>query len=109
MYIAMNRFKIALGQEEAFEQIWKSRDSHLDEVPGFQEFHLVRGPEREDHTLYATHTVWADEGAFTAWTKSEAFRKAHANAGDNRGVYLAHPEFEGFTVVLNSADAEAAA
>ena len=106
MYIAMNRFKIALGQEEAFEQIWKSRDSHLDEVPGFHEFHLVRGPEREDHTLYATHTVWADEAAFTAWTKSEAFRKAHANAGDNRGVYLAHPEFEGFKVVLSSADTE---
>ena len=106
MYIAMNRFKIALGQEEAFEHIWKSRDSHLDEVPGFHEFHLVRGPEREDHTLYATHTVWADEAAFTAWTKSEAFRKAHANAGDNRGVYLAHPEFEGFKVVLSSADTE---
>jgi hypothetical protein len=28
-----------------------SRDSHLDKVPGFVEFHLLRGPEAEDHTL----------------------------------------------------------
>jgi heme-degrading monooxygenase HmoA len=26
-----------------------SRDSHLDKVPGFVEFHLLKGPEAEDH------------------------------------------------------------
>jgi len=58
MFIAMNRFRVAKGSEPAFEQVWISRDSHLDKVPGFVEFHLLKGPEAEDHTLYASHTVW---------------------------------------------------
>ncbi|MEL7128552.1 MAG: antibiotic biosynthesis monooxygenase [Pseudomonadota bacterium] len=99
MFIAMNRFKITPGQEGAFERVWKERETHLDEVPGFQEFRLLKGPSHEDHTLYASHTIWASEADFTAWTKSEAFRLAHQNAGDNRSLYLGHPEFEGFSPV----------
>ena len=56
MYIAMNRFKVTLGSEEAFEQLWTSRDTHLKDVPGFVEFHLLRGPQRADHVLYSSHT-----------------------------------------------------
>ncbi len=77
MFIAMNRFRVAKGSEAAFEQVWLSRDSHLDKVPGFVEFHLLRGPEAEDHTLYASHTIWENRAVFEAWTKSEAFRAAH--------------------------------
>ncbi|MEM6266713.1 MAG: antibiotic biosynthesis monooxygenase, partial [Pseudomonadota bacterium] len=43
MYIAMNRFKIALGKEDAFEQVWAERDSHLKDVAGFKDFKLLRG------------------------------------------------------------------
>lgn len=100
MYIAMNRFRINKGEEEAFERIWAERDTHLGDVPGFVEFRLLRGPEAEDHTLYASHTIWESEEAFVAWTRSEAFRKAHANAGKTRpGVYQGPPQFEGFTAV----------
>ena len=99
MYIAMNRFKVAPGSEQAFEAMWTGRDSHLHGVPGFVEFHLLRGPAKGDHTLYSSHTIWSDHAAFEGWTRSEAFRAAHANAGDNRAMYLGHPEFEGFSVV----------
>lgn len=99
MYIAMNRFKVAPGSEADFEQLWASRDSHLKEVPGFVEFHLLKGPVREDHVLYSSHTIWADHAAFENWTKSEAFRSSHRNAGGNRPLYLGHPEFEGFEVI----------
>jgi len=78
MFIAMNRFQVSKGSEAAFENVWLSRDSHLDKVPGFVEFHLLKGPEAEDHTLYASHTVWKNRAVFEAWTKSEAFRAAHA-------------------------------
>ncbi|MEM0986601.1 MAG: antibiotic biosynthesis monooxygenase [Pseudomonadota bacterium] len=107
MYIAMNRFQIAKGQEERFETIWRERDSHLSSVPGFKEFRLLKGPERDDHTLYASHTIWGSIDDFLAWTKSEAFRAAHKNAGDNRGVYLGHPQFEGFEPVLEEVNADA--
>jgi heme-degrading monooxygenase HmoA len=100
MYIAMNRFKVARGSEAAFEAMWTGRDSHLPEVPGFVEFHLLRGPEREDHVLYSSHTIWADHDAFVGWTRSEAFRMVHRNAGSGSGsLYLGHPEFEGFEVI----------
>ena len=99
MYIAMNRFKVAPGSEAAFEEVWTGRDSHLSGVPGFVEFHLLRGPSKEGHVLYSSHTIWSDHGAFEDWTKSEAFRLAHRNAGSNGALYAGHPEFEGFEVV----------
>jgi heme-degrading monooxygenase HmoA len=98
MFIAMNRFRVAKGSEAAFEHVWLSRDSHLDKVPGFVEFHLLKGPEAEDHTLYASHTVWQSRAAFEAWTQSEPFRAAHRDAGDHKPLYLGHPQFEGFEV-----------
>ncbi|MCI4665688.1 MAG: antibiotic biosynthesis monooxygenase [Neomegalonema sp.] len=100
MYIAMNRFKVALGSEAAFEEVWSSRQSRLADVPGFQNFKLLKGPEAEDHRLYASHTIWESRSAFEAWTKSQHFRDAHANAGNNKAKYLGHPQFEGFEVVL---------
>jgi heme-degrading monooxygenase HmoA len=100
MFIAMNRFKIALGREDEFVELWKKRDSYLHEVPGFKEFHLLRGASTEEYTLFASHSVWESPAAFEAWTHSEAFRKAHAGAGASKGVYLGHPQFEGFETVL---------
>jgi len=109
MFIAMNRFKVNKGSEADFETVWRTRDSHLDEVPGFVEFHLLKGPDREDHTLYSSHTVWRSKADFENWTKSEAFRLAHKNAGSNKPLYLGHPEFEGFeSVVALKKSAEAA-
>jgi heme-degrading monooxygenase HmoA len=99
MYIAMNRFRVTRGQEAAFEERWRTRESYLDQLPGFVEFHLLRGPERDDHTLYASHTVWASKDAFVAWTQSEQFRAAHRSAGETKPLHLGHPEFEGFDAV----------
>ncbi len=100
MFIAMNRFRIARGKEEGFEDLWRRRESYLDGVPGFREFHLLRGPANEEFTLYASHSVWESREAFEAWTNSEAFRKAHAQARAPEGTYLGHPQFEGFEAVL---------
>jgi heme-degrading monooxygenase HmoA len=96
MFIAMNRFKVIPDQAQAFETVWLSRDTHLDGVPGFVAFHLLRGPANEDHTLYSSHTVWRSREDFEAWTRSEAFRAAHARAGGGKPMYLGHPQFEGF-------------
>ena len=98
MFIAMNRFKVKKGSEQDFEQVWESRDTHLHKVPGFVEFHLLKGPEQEEYTLYASHTIWTSRATFEAWTKSEHFRAAHSRAGENKPLYLEHPNFEGFEV-----------
>lgn len=100
MFIAMNRFKVKPGSEQAFEDVWLNRESYLDRMPGFVEFHLLKGPTEQDHTLYSSHTVWRSKDAFEAWTKSKEFRTSHARAEDrNTGpLYLEHPKFEGFEV-----------
>jgi len=99
MFIAMNRFKVITASQTDFERVWTTRDTHLRGVGGFIEFHLLRGPEREDHVLYASHSIWRSRADFEAWTRSEAFRLAHQSAGQNRPLYLGHPEFEGFEII----------
>lgn len=95
----MNRFQVTKGREEDFENVWKARDSRLNEMEGFEEFKLLRGPEKDDHTLYSSFTIWHSKDNFESWTKSEQFREAHKNAGQNDGLYLGHPNFEGFEPV----------
>ena len=43
LYIAMNRFRINLGKGAHFEEIWRKRDTHLKDVPGFLSFNLIKG------------------------------------------------------------------
>lgn len=100
MFIAMNRFKIVKGREDDFVEMWRRRESYLDGVPGFKEFHLLRGPTFDDHTLFASHSIWESPQAFEDWTHSEAFRKAHAGAGRAKDVYMGPPHFEGFEAVI---------
>ena len=99
MFIAMNRFQVIRGEEEAFERVWLSRDTFLEGVPGFLEFHLLRGEAQEDYTLFSSHSVWRSRADFEAWTRSDAFRAAHRDAGSNKPLYLGHPRFEGFEVI----------
>ena len=100
MFIAMNRFKISKNHCDDFEKIWRERDSYLETVPGFKSFNLLKSTESEDFVLYASHSVWEDENAFTAWTKSEEFRLAHRQASAPKGTYVSHPELETFTSIL---------
>lgn len=100
MFIAMNRFRIALGHEDEFIALWRQRESFLNSVPGFKEFHLLRGPTTETHTLFASHSVWESGPAFEDWTHSEAFRKAHASAGAAKNIYLGPPQLECFEAVV---------
>jgi len=91
---------IAPGFEEAFETMWRERESYLDQVPGFRTFHLLKGEAKEDHTPYVSHSQWSSREHFVAWTDSEAFRKAHSQARSPEGMHLSHPRFEGFEVIL---------
>ncbi len=100
MYVAMNRFRITPGREEDFENIWRGRQSFLDEVAGFKEFHLLKGPTDDRSTLYSSYSTWESSETFFAWTESESFQKAHSKGRAPEGTYLGPPEFEGFEVVI---------
>ncbi len=95
MFIAMNKFKINPGKEKEFEEVWRKRETFLDQVPGFKEFNLLKG----ETGVYISHSTWESQEAFTQWTNSEAFQKAHAQGG-SKGLIQGPPEFSGYQVVL---------
>jgi len=37
--------------------LWVTHQLHLDEVKGFRAFHLLRGPEREEHVCHLIGTI----------------------------------------------------
>ena len=96
----MNKFKIVKGKEIEFEDVWKNRETHLADVPGFKNFNLMKGVENDDHTLYASHSIWESKEDFWNWTKSEAFRLAHKDAGKHKELYIGSPNFEGYEKVF---------
>lgn len=99
MYIAMNRFTVPAENAEAFEAIWLGRESFLNGMDGFMAFNMLKGPEVDGSILYASHTTWETEDAFRAWTRSEAFRNAHKDAGSTAKLHSGSPQFEGFSTI----------
>ncbi len=97
MFIAMNHFKVDPERGAEFEEHWRQRESFLSEVPGFQRFALLRGDEPGS---YISHSTWESRKAFEAWTESEAFRKAHAQARTPAGVLQGPPRIQLYEAVL---------
>jgi len=97
MFVAMNNFKVVPGKEEDFEQIWKTRESHLKGVPGFVRFALLRADAAGE---YISHSTWADRDAFTAWTQSEAFTAGHRQGGSLMGVLEGPPAVKLYDAVI---------
>ena len=80
--------------------MWKTRDTHLHKVPGFNNCHLLKADGNEEYILYASHSNWGSREDFTSWTESGTFRQAHKEDGQNKEIYKDHPKFEGFEVVI---------
>jgi len=99
MFIAMNQFRVNPERAADFERAWRERDSYLDGVPGFLQFHLLKGGiEPDGAQLYSSHVMWADEAAFRAWVASDSFKKAHAQ-GSLAGIMAGPPKLYGWTSV----------
>jgi heme-degrading monooxygenase HmoA len=88
MFIAMNHFRVQPGRGEAFEQVWRERESFLQDVPGFVQFALLRG----DDDAYISHSIWESREAFEAWTESESFTRGHRGGGSMADILAGHPE-----------------
>ncbi|QHI96107.1 antibiotic biosynthesis monooxygenase [Aristophania vespae] len=99
MYIAMNRFKVKIGNEDAFETRWLNRDILLKSCLGFISFQFLRGPQNAEYTLYVSHTLWETYDDFCNWTKSDAFKEAHIKAGQSERLTISPPTFEGFDIL----------
>jgi heme-degrading monooxygenase HmoA len=101
MFIAMNRFQVNAGREAEFEERWRSRESYLNQVPGFVAFSLLRNWLQNDDktTEYISHSTWSSREDFDNWTKSENFTRGHAQ-GSVAGVLAGHPVVSLYEAVL---------
>ena len=96
-FIAMNHFAVNPERAGEFEEHWRKRETFLDAVPGFVHFALLRGDEPG---RFISHSTWESRAAFEAWTKSEAFRQAHAQTRTPAGLLEGHPRLERYEAVL---------
>ena len=96
MFVAMNKFKVAAGKYEEFERVWKERQSHLEGVPGFVQFALLKADAEGE---YISHSTWQDRAAFTAWTESEAFTAGHRQ-GSLMGVMEGPPQLMTYEAII---------
>ena len=75
------------------------------ELPKLDYANSALSPIMSEQTLDLHHgkhhqTYITNLNNFINWTKSEAFRLAHKNAGQHQDLYLGHPNFEGFETVI---------
>ena len=96
MFIAMNQFKIVPGKESEFEEVWKTRDSHLQEVSGIVRFALLKGDAEGE---YISHSTWESRDAFMAWMQSPAFAAGHRGSS-MMGIVAGPPQVRLFESVI---------
>ncbi|KAK9834443.1 hypothetical protein WJX74_001884 [Apatococcus lobatus] len=68
-FVAMNNFKVVPEMGEAFEERWTSRESHLQDTPGFKSFALLKCDTPGE---YVSFSRWQSRQHFEAWTQSQS-------------------------------------
>ena len=96
MHIQVINFELNIPHEDYIAGATEAA-SVFAEMPGLISKHWLGDKENQ---IYGGVYVWESKEAFIAWTESDAFRKAHAQASAPKGTYLGHPELETFESVL---------
>ena len=99
MFVAINRLKVVPGRGEEVERRFAEKGG-LEGSPGFLRFRLLKRvwqPHGElDHEEYLAVTEWRSQDDFHAWTKSDAFKRAHANPSSD--LFVAPGEPAGYAI-----------
>lgn len=90
MYVVMNRLTVAPENTGHLEQGFAHSAGRMRAVPGCGDFHLLKETGTESDAVYMVLTEWEDEAAFRAWAESDAFRRAHASAGQTGAMGEVH-------------------
>lgn len=81
MYVVMNKLTVASANAGRIEEGFSRSAERMRGVPGCVSFTFLKEDGIEGDPVYISMTQWESEDAFRAWTQSESFRNAHANAG----------------------------
>lgn len=105
MFIATNCLRVKTGYGPELEKQFQ-RHGGVEQQPGFLRFELWRLTREGDHEEYLVVTHWESKEAHHGWTRSEAFRQAHAGP---RPDFLLGGEFSTYEVRLSSSPRQAKA
>ena len=96
--VRINAISVPEGRGAELEQRFAARAGQVEQMPGFEEFQLLRPTAGE--TRYFVYTRWESEEAFQNWVSSQAFGQGHARAesADDKPVSTG-AELLGFDVV----------
>lgn len=103
MYVVMNRIPVNKQYHEDFAERFRQRAGLVDQSPGFIR-NLVLRPDDDSSDYHIVMTMWQDKAAFVAWTESDAFKQAHAQARHAPAeMFAGKSVLESFTVVSDTA------
>ncbi len=102
MFVAPHRLKIQKDHGEELEGLFRSRGG-VEQQPGFVKFELWKLDRDAEHEEYLVVGHWESKEAHDEWTRSEAFRQAHA--GPHPGFLMGRGEFHSYDVRLSSTPA----
>jgi heme-degrading monooxygenase HmoA len=96
--VRINAISVPEGRGAELEQRFAARAGQVEQMPGFEEFQLLRPTAGE--TRYFVYTRWESEEAFENWVSSQAFGQGHAKAESPDGRPVSSgAELLGFDVV----------
>lgn len=76
--VKINAISVPEGAGPELESRFAARARSVEQMPGFEEFQLLRPVEGEDR--YFVYTRWDSEESFQNWVQSQAFGQGHAKA-----------------------------
>lgn len=76
--VKINAISVPEGAGPELEARFAARARSVEQMPGFEEFQLLRPVEGEDR--YFVYTRWDSEESFQSWVSSQAFGQGHAKA-----------------------------
>ncbi len=103
MFIAINRINVPKGQSESLEKRFASSEGLKGQagVLGFELLRRTWQPAQGEQAAaaeteeYMAVTRWETEEQFHAWTKSDAFKKAHSHGNKEKAAACASKSAEG--------------
>src|SRR3954453_19493472 len=85
--VKINAIAVPPGAGPELERRFAARARSVEQMPGFEDFQLLRPVEGEER--YFVYTRWDSEGAFRSWVNSQEFQHGPARAESAAGKPVA--------------------
>ena len=74
-FVALSRFVVTNGMEEAVKTAFRARPHRVDDAPGFLRMDVLSPADRDEELWLLTY--WTDRQSFEAWHHGHSYHEAH--------------------------------